>query len=371
MRGWRVGSIRGISIEINSSWIIIFLLVWGDLADGGLWGVHGSVGQVARWLAAFITALLFFGSVLLHELSHSFVARWQGLEVSRITLFVFGGVAQMEDEPRNAKQELLISLAGPGMSLLLAVVFGALFWLASTLGQAAVARAVVHRVAIANLILAIFNMAPGFPMDGGRVVRALLWWRWHDLLRATKVASILGQAVGYALAALGLFLGITTHSIVVAIFNGGMGLLLVAVARAGYRREHVRASLSRIPMGSLIGPVELAFPAGTLLSQAAPYLASRQPLGWVPIMELDRPLGVLSADAVRGTPVSLWPVTAVEQVMSPLSEEMVVRHSTPALDVYERIAEGGLPGVLVLDDWGNLRGVVTSGDLQAALAAAG
>jgi len=370
LRGWRIGSIGGISIEINSSWIVIFLLVWSHLANGGLGGAHGETGQVGRWVAGFVMALMFFGSVLLHELSHSFTSRAVGVDVKRITLFVFGGVAQMEKEPQTAKHELLISLAGPAMSLLLALVLGGLYWVAGRTLDAPVVGAVLRQVAIANLVLAIFNMAPGFPMDGGRVVRALLWWRWGDIVRATRVASILGQVVGYGLAGLGV-VSVLESEFAVGLFNVGMGLLLVTIAKAGYRREYTRAALANLDISALASAPELAFHAGTSLSQALPHLAARQPRGWVPIVLNHRPIGVLAGEAVNSTPASLWPVTPVEHVMAPLREEMVVRQGASAVEVYERLADGGLPEVIVVDELGRFRGVVTRGGLLALLSRRG
>jgi len=132
----------------------------------------------APWAAAFCATILFFTSVLLHELRSQLRGRRTGIQVSRITLFVFGGVAQVEEEPRKATDELLISLAGPGTSVLLSVVFGGLYWLAARLHGPALVMACLQYVAFANLALAIFNMVPGFPMDGGRVLRSLLWYAW-------------------------------------------------------------------------------------------------------------------------------------------------------------------------------------------------
>ncbi len=305
--------------------------------------------------------------MLAHELSHSFVARRAGIGVSRITLFVFGGVAQVDEEPRKATDELLISLAGPGMSLLLALVFGVGWWLVAHYAPAPLVVRSLERVAIANLVLAIFNMVPGFPLDGGRVLRALLWHYWKDLLRATRVASIMGQVVGYSLAGLGVFLGIQSGSLLLVVFYLGMGLLLTSMARVTYQRERVRASLTRVALGELAVPPELAFAVGTPLSVAAPYCHARQPRGWVPILAAQEPVGVLTAAGLQRVPPWQWPTTRVEEVMAPLREDMVLRHSRPAFEAVERMAQTGGADVMVLDDLGNLQGVVTDGSLRAAL----
>ena len=155
------------------------------------------------------------------------------------------------------------------------------------------------------------------------------------------------------------------------LFNVGMGLLLVTIAKAGYRREYTRAALANLDISALASAPELAFHAGTSLSQALPHLAARQPRGWVPIVLNHRPIGVLAGEAVNSTPASLWPVTPVEHVMAPLREEMVVRQGASAVEVYERLADGGLPEVIVVDELGRFRGVVTRGGLLALLSRRG
>ena len=319
------------------------------------------------WAAALLTTVLFFVSVVLHEIAHSLVARRVGISVSRITLFVFGGVAQVDEEPKKATDELLISIAGPAMSVLLAVVFGAGYWLSLQYGEAYLVTASLQRVAILNLILAIFNMVPGFPLDGGRVLRSLLWHYWNDLLRATRVASIMGQLVGYSLVGLGIYLGMLSRSIWLALFYVGMGMLLTSMARVTYQRERVRASLTHVRLDQLVVPPELAFPVGTLLSVAAPYCFAYEPRGWVPILEAGQPVGVLSLARLRELPQWQWPTIAVEHVMDPLREEMVMRHSQPAFEALQRMSETGRSNVMVLDDWGNLQGVVTEGGLRVAM----
>ena len=367
LRGWRIGSIGGIAIEINASWLIVFAIIVWDLGTHMFPRLAHSGPQWVPWVWALVTTLLFFSSVLLHELSHSFVARRFGIGVKRITLFVFGGVAQVEEEPRTASEELLISIAGPAMSIMLALVFGAGWWAATQFSGTYLLTAALGRLALVNMILAIFNMVPGFPLDGGRVMRALLWHWWNDVLRATRVASIMGQVVGYSLVALGAYLGAISGSLLLILFYAGMGMLLASMARVTYHRERMKASLRRLSLPPLVVPPELAFPAGTLLSEAAPPLLAYEPRGWVPVLSGAQPIGVLMPAQVRGIPPVQWPAMRVEQVMEPLQEDMVIRHDQPAFEAVERMSATGRPNVLVLDDWGNLQGVVTDGGLRMAM----
>jgi len=368
LRGWRIGRIGGIDIEVTSSWLLIFALFVLDLGREAFRRLAPPGYEWMSWAAAVATTMLFFGSVLLHELSHSFMARAHGIGVSRITLFVFGGVAQVEEEPKKATDELLIALSGPLMSVLLALVFFGLWWGAQRLQMPPIFCAVFSRVSATNLALAIFNMVPGFPLDGGRVLRSLLWYHWNDLLRATRLASIFGQAVGYGILGIGVVMGLMSGNLVVAVFYAGMGMLLVNVARASYRREQARDLFARLSVGDACGPPELFFHVGTPLEVAASHLASRQPRGSVPILSAGQPVGLLAVDRLGAIPRWQWTATAVEGVMEPLREEMVIRHSSTPQDAVDRMATTGRRDLLVLDDWGNLQGVVSVETLQAALA---
>jgi Zn-dependent protease len=319
------------------------------------------------WLAALVTTLLFFGSVLLHELSHSFMARRTGIGVTRITLFIFGGVAQVDEEPRKASDELLISIAGPAMSVLLAVVLGAGWWASQRFGFGPVVTSCLGRVAAANLVLAVFNMVPGFPLDGGRVLRSLLWLHWDNLLRATRVASIMGQVVGYSLIALGAWLGIASSSGLILVFYTGMGLLLAGAARATYQRERMRDALVNLTLWQISTPPELVVYAGTPVTVAASHFALKRPEGPVPILVGAQPIGVLSLDRLSTIPQALWTDLKVEQIMVPLSEAMVIRHNRRALEALQHMELTGQSWLMVIDDYGNLQGILTADGVRAAL----
>lgn len=203
----RLGRVAGIEIGAHWSWFFIFFLMAWSLAttvfeDAGL-------GPSARWLAGAATSAIFFGSVLVHELSHSLTARRLGLPVNSITLFIFGGASNLEKEPTSSRQEFLMSIVGPLTSLALAIIF-LVIWL--TIGRVSDVVAVsTEWLAIINFMLFVFNMLPGFPLDGGRVLRAAIWWRNGNHLRATKIASRVGVGLAWLLIAGGvimLFTGI-------------------------------------------------------------------------------------------------------------------------------------------------------------------
>lgn len=236
----RVGRVFGIPIEVNASWLVIFLLLTFVLAqefgDSNLrWPV------IQRWSLAAAIAVLFFLSVLVHELSHSLLAIRRGIPVQGITLFIFGGVSRLGKEPDRPATEFAVAVVGPLTSLLLAAVFGGTWYLMGN-GQSAI-EVVLFLLAWSNLTLGIFNILPGYPLDGGRVLRALVWGLTGNHQKATMVATRSGQTIGVLTVLMGLALGILVN-----VFNGVwiaiIGAFLFSVATASYREERSRGELT-------------------------------------------------------------------------------------------------------------------------------
>lgn len=194
-RTLRIGRVFGIQLELDYSWFVIFVLIAWSLARHYFPLTHPGWPAEAYWGMAVVTALLFFASVVAHELAHSVVSRANGVPVRNITLFFFGGAAEISEEPRRARDEFLMALAGPATSLALAASFG-LLWLIS-LPFSQQLHALAGWLASINVGLGLFNLIPGFPLDGGRVLRAAIWGLTGDLRRATRIASGLGRAVAY------------------------------------------------------------------------------------------------------------------------------------------------------------------------------
>ncbi|MFH1065881.1 MAG: site-2 protease family protein [Nanoarchaeota archaeon] len=231
----KIGSIFGIRINLHYTWFLIFALLAWSLASGYFPSVLPDKSALVYWLMGGFASLLLFASVLLHELSHSFVALKNKIKVDSITLFFFGGVAQVNEDGFNPRKELAVAIAGPIMSISLA----AIFYLASHY-SAAYFNIVFGYLARVNFILGIFNLVPGFPLDGGRVLRAILWKKWGDLNRATYVASEAGKMFG-------LFLIITG---VLGIIFGGfnlwyilIGLFLYSLAKNSYKQTIIQSVL--------------------------------------------------------------------------------------------------------------------------------
>lgn len=198
----KIGKIWGIPVGLHASWFILFGLLTWSLATGYFPREYTELSTFANVLLGSLTTVLFFGSVLAHELGHSFIALRDKIAVKGITLFIFGGVAQIEEEPRTPGSEFRIAIAGPLVSLALAILFGVAWMLDSQIPYLAAPSAYLMRI---NFILAVFNLIPGFPLDGGRVLRAIVWRSTGDFRQATRVATYAGQAVAFGFIGFGLY----------------------------------------------------------------------------------------------------------------------------------------------------------------------
>ena len=226
----RLGRVFGIPIEINISWVLVFLfltyLLAGQFDDARLrWPV------AQRWTVAMITVVLFFLSVLAHELSHSVMALSKGIPVRGITLFIFGGVSRLEREPQRPLTEFMVAVVGPLLSIALAVIFGAVWFLLGR-GDSPV-EVVLLLLAWTNLSLGVFNLVPGYPLDGGRLLRAAIWGITGNHRKATRIAAGMGQAVGIAMVVGGVTLAVFMEP-VDGVWLGIVGIFLFSMARSSF-----------------------------------------------------------------------------------------------------------------------------------------
>ena len=245
---FRIGRILGIDINLHWSWAFIFALVTWTFATGFLEDIYPDWSDLQRWLAGALISVVFFSSILFHELSHSIVARRYGIPVSSITLFVFGGVSSLGQEPTSARQEFWIAIVGPLASFAMAVFF-AIGFLA--LGDVEPGLADVSgRLALINTAIGVFNLIPGFPLDGGRVLRSMFWARNRSLLDATRMASRVGEYVAYLMMGFG-FLSILAGDLVSGIWLLLIGNFLRAISVASYQQLIMEQSLKGISADKL------------------------------------------------------------------------------------------------------------------------
>jgi Zn-dependent protease/CBS domain-containing protein len=356
---WRLGRIAGVEIRIDSSWVFIALLITYSLY------VRFTEAFPDLEVALGITlgvgfGLLFFASVLAHEMAHALVARARRIPVRGITLFMFGGATHARVESRGPWDEFLISVVGP----LSSVVLGGAFFLLGTLGRGLLGPPVsggFRYLAFVNVALAVFNLLPGFPLDGGRVLRSLLWRIFGSLPRATRVAGAVGQAVGYLMIGAGavfVFIG----GLVTGIWFAFIGWFVAQAARASVRQLEVQQLLGSVEVRDLMASDLVTIPPSLTVRQAVDVYFTRSVRSVFPVQEDGETRGLLTLTAVKKLPKRQWDSRRVEEVMEPLGEQFTVEASDRMDGVLDRLQEGRTTRCLVMSD-GQVVGILTAGDI--------
>ncbi|MBI4400670.1 MAG: site-2 protease family protein [Nitrospirae bacterium] len=363
-RDWQIGRILGIPIKVHVSWFLVFGFVTWSLATGYLPEALPGLSVGRYWVMGSVASLLLFGSVLLHELGHSYVALRYRVPIGQITLFVFGGIAQMHREPPGPRAEFLIAIAGPLVSFTLG---GLLLGLASVADAQGLQGLIVlgFLLGSVNLQLGLFNLIPGFPLDGGRVLRAGLWAWSGDFYRATRQASLAGQGFGLGLGLLGavLLVGAISGTIPGPVAaNGGwialIGLFLFGAARSSRRQAALRASLTRMVVGDLMVRNVVTIPSELTVEDAVSRYFLQHGFDGFPVQEDGRLVGMLAVSDVQTLPRSLWAWRRVRDIMQPWSASVEVSPDTPAFTALEQMLREGESRLGVVQD-GRLVGLVT------------
>jgi Zn-dependent protease/predicted transcriptional regulator len=365
-RSVRVLTVAGIPINVHTSWLVVYALITWTLAVGYFPRTLPDLSPVAAWLSGLAAALLLFVSVLLHELSHSVVARAHGLGVRGITLHIFGGVSQLEEEPPSARAEFLIAAVGPLSSFAIA----GLLWGVRTTGvvTAGVPGAILDYLIFVNTAIGVFNLVPGFPLDGGRVLRAALW-KWKGGLRpATYIASRVGSAVAVVLMMWG-FLQVMTGA-----FIGGVWMILIGI----FLRGAADASYAQIDLKETLAPLHVddIMVRNPVTAAANAPLATLVDLLWAhhftsfPVVEDGRVVGIATLQHVQPVPREHWQHTLVREVMQPIGPELTVERSDTVYRAYEKASRNGL-GRLAVVDGDRLVGYLSLKDITHVLALRG
>lgn len=367
----RIGRFFGIPVELNLSWLFIFVLIAGTLSLGYFPSVPAfeALPLVASIIAGVITAILFFASVVLHELSHSVVARSLGIPITRVTLFLFGGVAQMEEEPGTPRDELAMAVAGPAMSILLAAVFFVAWIGLYVAGASAVYWAPLQYLSVINLALGLFNLLPGFPLDGGRVLRALLWWVSKDLLKATRWATWAGQFWGWlfiSVAALGVLGVLPASSPLDFVWIGLIGWFLVVLAGASWRQQLFQSRASAVTVDHLASRPAVVVPGDATVEEIVVEHIIGGRHSKYPVESDGRLVGILSLNHAKAVRREDWASTTAAQLAEGDLGALVVPHTATLDEVLQRL-EPDHPGMLVVERDGMLDGVVTRHDVLEAL----
>jgi len=372
MRGSiRLGRIAGIEIGIHYSWILIFVLVSTILALGLFPVALKGISAGVAWVAGILAAILLFASVLVHEIAHSLVAQARGIPVRSITLFILGGVSNIEEEAKQPGIEFSMAIVGPLTSL----VLGFLFWIAYVAVQGAahanpiafpasqykdVASAILHYLAYVNILLAAFNILPGFPLDGGRVLRSIIWAATGNLVRATNIAATIGRLFGWGLIAYGVF-SIFGGNVVGGIWIGIIGWFLSNAADSSRQEVTLREQLSGVKVkDAMVQHFESISPSTTVAELVSGVMSQRFGRA-VPVCDSTQTVGIVTIGDVKHIPQERWTRTPVSEVMTkgPLYS---VKPDDDLNQAMKLIAQHDLNQVLVISD-GQCAGLLSRAEI--------
>lgn len=356
----------GFEVRLDASWVVIAALITWSLATGVFPGEYPRLPRHSYWWMGVAGALGLFGSIVLHELCHSLVANHYKLPMKGITLFIFGGVAEMGGEPQNPKVEFLMAIAGPIAS----IAAGFVFYFIRIAVQASWPAAIVGVIGYLswiNWVLAGFNLVPAFPLDGGRMLRSALWHFQGDLQRATLIASRIGSGFGVLLMLFGLS-QLFFDYLISAIWYFLIGIFLRDASRTSYEQVMLRAVLQGEPVQRFMKPDPVAVPPDISIRQLVDDYIYRYHFKFFPVVtRAHRLAGCITTRDVKQVPRDEWDRHTVEEIVKPCSESNTVRPGDDALKVLSRMRETGASRLMVTDH-DRLLAIVSLKDLMSFLA---
>lgn len=361
-RSFKLFTLFDIPIEINISWFIILSLIVFTLARGYFPYTNPELSATSHWLMALIAAILLFASLLAHEMSHSLVAIKHQLPIHGITLFIFGGVAQLEKEPTSPSIEFKMAIAGPIMSFSLSFLFYGLTLAFYKLGFPSPLLAITNYLFMLNLVVGIFNLIPGFPLDGGRVLRSILWAWFKDLRRATAIASGIGKTFAFILIAFGLF-NLFGGAFISGIWFIFIGLFLQEAADSSYRQVAMKKLLSGTKVESMMTKNVITVPAEITLDKLVDDYFFKYRHATFPIMADDSILGLVTLHDVKEVNKDKWPTTKAQDIMIPLIHDFVIDARADVMEAMPILARNGLGRALIIENK-KLIGILSQKDIM-------
>lgn len=365
-RRFRLFKVLGFTVHADASWLVILALVIWSLTAAVFPAQAPGLTLTAYLAMGVVAALALFASVVVHELSHSLVARTQGMQMKGITLFLFGGVAEMGDEPATPKAEFLMAAAGPAASLVIGAVF-LLMAMAAGAAAAPLSVVVVTRwIGIINLLLAAFNMIPGFPMDGGRVLRAGLW-HWKGSLReATRIAARVGVGFGLVLIGLG-FLNLLMMNPIGGLWWILIGMFVRGAAKQSYRQVVIREELRGEPVRRFMNAEPVTVGPEVSVEEFVEGFLYKHHHTMFPLVSGGRLAGCVTVDQVKHVPRASWRETTVEQIAAPCDVDVTIDPNQDAMEALARLNRKDASSRLIAVESGHVVGIVTLQDLMKFL----
>jgi Zn-dependent protease/predicted transcriptional regulator len=358
-------SIRGIPIRIHFTWLIIFGLMSWTLASGYFPQRYPDLPVAAYWLKAIIAALFLFGSILVHELMHAITAQKLQVPITGITLFALGGVAEMQGDPPSPGAEFKIAIVGPLASFVLAGVFWLLWQALDGEGGGGTLAAVALYLVTLNLVVAIFNLLPAFPLDGGRVLRSIIWGITHSVKRATYWAARVGRGFAYLLILLGgvaLFAGAGFQGVWMVL----IGLFLLQGAQAGYTHVLVQEALASVAVRDIMVREVVTVPPSSSVTEVVNRYFLVHGYGGFPVVENGRVLGVVSLTELKQVPAEDRDRVSVREVMMPLEARLTLAPEDDVAVALQRMTQEGLARLVVMER-GRMVGLLTKTGLSRFL----
>jgi Zn-dependent protease/predicted transcriptional regulator len=352
----------GIEIRLDYSWFIIFALFAYFF---GFYYFPSYLPELNKGLLTLITiatVIIFFMSVLIHEISHSLVARRRGTPVERITLFLFGGMAQIEKEPETPYSEFVMAIAGPVASFVLAGIFAVIWFFTRDIRPIAIP---VGYLAVINIVLGVFNMLPGYPLDGGRVLRSIIWKVTGNLKRATFIASTAGRVLGFMIIAGGIYF-IFTGNFLNGIWLSFIGWFLQSSAQMSYRQLVIENSIKGIKVKDIINEDIIYVLKDITLQELVDDYFMKYRFGRFPVIENEETqklIGIISLHDIKEVPREKWPEVRTGDIVKAVSDNEKVNLSASVSDAIKKMGKGNLSHLVVMSG-GRLRGIITRSDVM-------
>jgi len=357
--------LAGFKVNVDLSWAFLALLIAWSLAEGYFPELYEGLPAITYWWMGLAGVVGLFLSIILHELGHSLVARQYGLPIGGITLFIFGGIAEMESEPVNPKAEFLMAIAGPIASITIAMVFYGLTLAGGTLNFPEPILAVAHYLTLLNSLLAIFNMVPAFPLDGGRMLRAALWWWWGNLVRATYIASRMGTGFGWILMALGI-LNALSGNFVPGVWWFLIGLFLQGIAKGSYIQLMIRETVSGEPVARFMTEDPIAVAASISIHDLVENYVYKYGFDLFPVIEGPQLVGGVTIREIKEVPHENWDAVKVGDIAFACTPDNTIAANKDAAKALSKMQHNRVSRLMVTE--GNrLVGIVTLKDMLRLL----
>ena len=360
-RSMKLFKLLGFEVKIDASWLVIAVLVTWSLAAGLFPYLYPGMSRETYWTMGVLGALGLFASIVAHEFCHSLVARRVGIPMKGITLFIFGGVAEMGDEPPTARAEFMMAIVGPLSSMAIGAVFYLIYRGGQSAGWSTAVNGVIYYIAYINGILAAFNLLPAFPLDGGRVLRSILWGAKGNLRWATRVSSTIGSAFGLGLIFWGIlrFIG---GEVVAGVWMFLIGMFLRNAAQMSYQQLLVRKALEGEPVRRFMTADPVTVQSSLTVEKLVEDYIYKYHHKMFPVMEGDKLVGVITTRQVKEIPREDWSRETIREAASPVSPENTISASTDAVKALAMMNQSAASRLLVVEG-GHLVGLVSLKDL--------